>query len=811
LSNTADMSRRPGRFADEMYPDTAALRRAFSDPNPMFGPYLYLPVVLEGENATAPRAEKIIAGYKKDGYAGVIPYYPSEGDSRPFGEGYREAMNSVYEACAQNGLLSGYFDDHLAMESYLQLHPEAAEAMDCRILTDYEHECVSGETFRRSLDGPGKLMSLVAVEADTAEILDLRPYITPDNHVEWPVPEGNWILHRYVCEPDHDAELINLLDYDACLRYFTETVRVLLDSLTEETKAAVRVLICRNVQYGGKNRRMWSEDFNEVFRQRHGFDPAPYYPCLFQDAGPASFHYRALMMSCRAAMLTDGYMKAAADFAAARGMIATGFAIESKATACSWLFGDGQMLHRHSPMPGVSMPFAYLYGLNGVKVAAGVSDAMERGLVSADMFRRYEDLTDDVIYRETLNAFVRGANVLFTHLGEDREAPEPTETGIRPALAELFSPSRPAADYTDFCARAGMLLRGGRHVSDVAVLYPIHSIHARTYLYDFTLQGFEYPAVLENADYMTVMNNLLTYACTDAEFLHPDVFSESCCSDGGSLYRNTGVFGGRYSTVILPGTDVISVRAMRLLAKFFDDGGKILATGCLPTHAFELESPVSCSGAETALYDEEVRSLCEHIFGVDALDTGVFREYYVSENEKGGIACFIPAITTAVDGTDMVPAAAMTEILGAFGLKPDFRFVRPPKIEYSGVVAYDLPTFRKVGVDVKLAGSGSLGCLHRKNELCDVFCITNTTSNPYENEMLLRGVHAPEEWNPYKGKTHKLPCEHVRWQGEVYTLVKISVPAGSGTFLVSPNPAGNREALRNVTAAQELREYFLRR
>lgn len=811
MSSTADISRRPGRFADELYPDAAALRRAFSDPHPMFGPYLYFPIVLEGENASLSRAGKVIAGYRKDGYAGVIPYYPSEGDSRPFGEGYMETMHSIYRACAENGLFTGYFDDHLAMESYLQKHPDYAEELDCRILTDYEHECVAGQTFTRTLEGKGKLMALVAVEADSAEMLDLRQYITEDNRIVWDVPEGNWILHRYMCEPDHEAELINLLDYNCCMRYFSETVRPILEPLEDKVRETVRFLICRNVQYGGKNRRMWSEDFNEVFRQKYGFDPAPYYPCLFQEAGPSSFHYRALMMNCRAAMLTDGYMKAAADFAASRGMAVTSFAIESKATACSWLFGDGQMLHRHSHIPGVSMPFHYLYGLNGIKVSAGISDAMERGLVSADMFRRYPSLTEDIVHRETLNAFVRGVNVLFTHLGEDREDPAPAETGTRSSLSDLLSTSRPAVDYTDFCARAGMLLRGGRHVVDTAVLYPIHSIHARTFLYEFTLKGFEYPAVLENADYMTVMNNLLTYACTDAEFLHPDIFSESCCSDGGTLYRNTGSCGGRYSTVILPGTDVISIRAMRLLAKFYDDGGKILATGCLPTHAFELDEPISCSCTEDARYDAEVRSLCEHIFGHDSLDTGVFREYYVNENEKGGIACFVPAITTAVDGTDMVPAAAMTDILNAFGLKPDFHFVRPPKIEYSGVVAYDLPTYRKVSAAEKLSRGGSLGCLHRKNELCDVFFITNTTSKTYENDLLLRGVHQPEEWNPYKGKIHKMNCEYVRWQGEVYTLVKISVPAASGTFLVSPNPAGNKEALRTLTAAENLREYFTRR
>ena len=798
---------KPTRFADEMYADCASLRRAFNDPHQMFGPYLYLPVVNSGENATAPRAEKLIASYKKDGYAGVIPYYPSEGESRPFEDGYAEALRAVYNACAAYGLKSVYFDDPTVMSCYLMTHPESEDAMECRVLCDYEHECVTGETFRRALPSAGKLMSLVAVDVDTAEILDLRSYVTADNEIVWNVPEGNWIVHRYVCERDDASQVINMMDYDVCIRYFSDTCRVLLDSLEEEARGAVRSIVCRNVQYGGKNRRMWSDDFNDVFRERFGYDPAPYYPCLFQDAGPSSRHYRAQLMSCRAAMLTDGYMKAAADFAAARDMSVTGFAIESKATACSWLFGDGQMLHRYAPVPGISMPFAYLYGLNGIKVAAGASDGLERGLLSADMFRRYEKLTDEIIYRETMNALGRGANILMTHLGEDREPPAAEENSGKSALADWFSHNRAAEDYTDFCARAALMLRGGRHVSDVAVLYPIHSVHARTFLYEFSLSGFEYPAVLENADYMNVMNNLLTYGCMDAEFLHPDVLTESGYSEGGYLYRGSG--GSRYSTVILPGTDMISIHALRKLAKFFDDGGHILATGCLPECAFEMEEPVAASSSEPSRYDAEVRSLCEHIFGPESTDPSIFREVYSNASENGGLACFIPAITTAVDGTDMVPAADMMAILQSFRLSQDVIFVHPPKIEYSGVVAYDLPTFRKIGVDARLARSGSLGILHRKNELCDVYYITNTTSAAYENDVLLRGRHTPEEWNPYRGKAHRIPFEHVRCRGEVYTLVHLNLPEASSTFLVSPNPAGTKEALRAVSAEENLREYTL--
>lgn len=799
---------RPVRFADELFLDAGALRRAFSDPVRSFSPFIYLPVVNEGDDASAECADRVVSACQKDGYAGVIPYYPSEGTSRPFEDGSMRAMASIYSACASYSMMSAYFDDPLVMASYMALHPQEAPQLQCRVLKNYEHECVAGETFTRALTQEGTLMSLAAVEIDTGEILDLRSCITEDNRIVWQVPDGNWILHRYVCERDPEAQQINLLDYDTCVTYFTDTCRPLLDSLDNDARSAVRMMICRNVQYGGKNRRMWSENFNDEFRRRFGFDPAPYYPCLFADLGPASLHYRALFMSCRAAMLTDGYMRAAADFCAARGMIATGFAIESKATACSWLFGDGQLLHKYSYAPGISMPFAYMYGLNGVKVAAGAADGFDRGLLSADMFRRYEALSEDTLYRESINVFSRGVNLSMVHVGQDREDALQTPFREQSGLMGLFSHNRAAEDYTDFCARAQLLLRGGRHVCDIAVLYPIHSLHAQSYLYDFSQSGFEYPSTPEGADYMTDMNNLLTYSCVDAEFLHPDVLTDSCYSENGCLYRNTGEHGGRFYTVILPGTEMISVHALRMLAKFFDGGGRVIATGCLPRHAFEMEEPIPCSGEEQAPFDDEVRALCEHIFGEDCVEQRSFREIYVNKNEQGGEAYFLPSTKTAADGTAVVPAPLLESVLNRLDYPPDVYFNDPPKIEYSGILSYNLPTFQKAGIGEKLTHSGYVGCLHKKNKLCDVYFLSNTTDGAYHNDILLRGRHQPEEWNPYKGRTRKIPHEYVRFSGELYTRIRPELDAGACTFIISPNPQTGRDALRAAEAEDALTEYI---
>ena len=681
------------------------------------------------------------------------------------------------------------------MENYVNRCADS-ETVRCRVLKRYVYECENGTTLKRKLP-KAPILSIVAVEYDTAELLDLRSKMQ-EGRIVWEVPEGNWNVHIFTCEtgsaegalteeeeteaeeilptaaPTAPSGRINMLNYDTCLRYFRETCGVLLDRLGE-TAATVRLLVCRDVQFGGENRRMWSEDFNEVFREKFGFDPAPFYPCLFDDVGDNPAYYRALLMRCRAAMLSEGYMKAAADFAAGRGLVSTGYAIESKATACSWFCGDAQMLHRYTTAPGVSMPFGYAYGLNGVKVAAGAADGLGKGLLCADMFRRYPALTDTMLYKETLNVLSRGANLIMAHLGEDREKKSAPEDNSTPqSLLDTLFHNRAAMDYTEFCARSQMLLRGGTHICDIAVLYPIHSIHANAYLFELPENGFEYPATPEMADYMADMNNLLAYCGTDAEFLHPEILAEKCYAENGLLCRVADDRTERFSVLLMPAMTVCSVRALRTAAKFFDCGGRVLATGVLPEHAVEGEE-----------FDGEIRDLCTHIFGTAATDRNTMEISFENGNENGGKAVFLMPTETAADGVLTVDAATLKTALQSLNYAPDVILTAPPVCRYSGMASYSLSVYRKYGIDQKVIKLGYLNILHKRLDLCHLWFLTNTTEKDCEDDIYLRGTHTPEEWNPYRGKIRRLSPETVQTRGDTYTKIRLTVPANSAVFIVS--------------------------
>ena len=78
----------------------------------------------------------------------------------------------------------------------------------------------------------------------------------------------------------------------------------------------------------------------------------------------------------------------------------------------------------------------------------------------------------------------------------------------------------------------------------------------------------------------------MAYAGRDLTVIHPEVMSEKVTADDGVLYLDNKDNFERYRVLILPGMSMISLDNLRLIKKFWESGGKIIATVELPTKAF---------------------------------------------------------------------------------------------------------------------------------------------------------------------------------------------------------------------------------
>lgn len=798
--------------------DSSSLKKLFQNDKNSNSPYIYIPIDSKNGLATPEKLSKLISGYKKSGYGGVIPFSRDNYAIDPLSEEYYDVYRMINQETQNNALSLAYLDDTYIMREYLKKLENPSRSV-CKILCKYEYECTEGQVIKKKLHSDGTRMSLLAVNDDDFKIIDIRRYVK-DDILEWDVPDGNWNIEEYICEPDITANYIDLMDYDISIEYLKRTLGVLIHELspaqsTDNSKSPMDIFIYRNVVYAGQNRRMWHPNFNKVFIETYGFDPAPYYSLMFREFPGHSKRYKSMLMACRSKILTEGYLKAVSDYCNSHSMFCTGFPAEGKASLSSWIFGDGQMFHRFSSAPGISLPFAYLYGLNGIKVASSAADLIGAETVTADLFNYFQMLTKDIIYREAMNAFNRGVNMIFAHLGEDRNR-ENTDIVENESTTwgSIFSKGDDLADFASFVTRAQTMLGGGEHIAEAAIVYPINTLHSLSYLYQSSNTGFEYPYNPDNIDYMDVMNNFLGYVGIDSIFLHPDIIANRSFVEDGVLYiTNDKKTTLKFKLVVLPSMTIIDVKTAQMLKKFFVEGGKIIATGHLPVISnvcSTIFDDVNVALNTESDEDREVRETIEFIFGSDVTDNTVYKRYYKNSNNKGGMAYFFPPNKTSVTRAETVSANLVYQATEKLGIAPDVYIDKMPRRELLGVVNYNLPDFLKIGVDKRLAKGSSMNYIHKKYAGCDIFYFTNTSGDTYTGNILLRGRHTLEEWNPYNGKTRRLTASLVKFRGEIYTAVELSIEASSCTFVVSADPRSNKDVLREIETDEMIPEFYPR-
>ena len=745
---------------------------------------------------------KNIALYKKSGYGGLTPLPVSaaqghEGTQPEFGtDEYYDSYKALLDKARELDMSIIFYDDldfptgraGGEMESVFPRSTALA-------LRRFEYECMEGQTVKRTLyaeDG-SKLMSLVAVEIDDRRVIDLRGFIK-DGALVWTVPEGNWNVEEYVCVPAKNG-YANFMSYDASMDFISLTYKRFTDRYQEYIGNVVRMTFYDDLQYRVTNRRMWDYEFNKVFEEKYGFDPSPYYPALWEEIGEDTAHYKALFMDCRAHMFADGFFKAVGDFTRRNGLASTGHVSEPKDASCSWVYGDGFLWRKPGGAVGLDLVHAYMYGFNGLKIASSAAYNYDIATVVCEIYGNYAVLDERILYCEAMNAFSRGVNFMIPHtLWLSGKARIPHEVSHRnPGYKDIV----PALN--DYMTRCQALLRGGRHICDIAMLYPIESVHSQMGLYEAEAQGFEFSQTPENTDYMTLINSIMAYAGHDLTVIHPEVMSEKVSTDDGVLYLNNTVNFERFSVLIMPGMSMISLDNLRKIKKFWDGGGKIISTVELPTRAFEFMPGKNL--------DEEVSKLIYEIFGVEGNSHDVLENVYENKNENGGVAYFIPSDKTGADGVYHVESRVMTELLDNLNVAYDVEIVDMPTLDDCGALSLIYPAYRNSGAADAMLKGGVFGHIHKKQDGCDVYFFSNSTMADYDSDILLRGELNPEFWNPHTGKIKRAEYEKVSYRGEIYTKIPMKLASGESIFVVSGGERDIFDFLRDMGEPEKITEF----
>lgn len=635
-----------------------------------------------------------------------------------------------------------------------------------RKLVRHTHYCNQDEAVNWQIF-PGKLLSVVAYNEDRDEVIDLREYIE-DDKVVYNCPRGNWRIVQYVSMPDHDGNRPNILSRASSDAYINAAYTLFADVFDGYMGTTVTHLYYSSLAFKAINRHDWSDDFNEIFEARYGFDPAPYYPYLFTPGSKNAPRYKALFSDCRARMLRDGFIAAAEAFADANSLNLIGVLSGSKSTQCSPITGDA--LLNNTATPGAVLDMGYLYGINSVKVAAGAAFGRAKRDIFVELYRNYQECNFDIMMRDAAHAFARGANLPALHL------PVPTATNHDQSSRLLR-----------FTAAMRTCLKGGCQVSDIAVIYPIYYLHSCVNMYSADIEGFEYPDTPSDADYMSVINSICLCAGHDVTLLHPDVIARSARAEN-DLLRLTGVSDeGGFRVVVIPSQKIASLACMRVLRDYFDAGGRLIATGELPTQAFEYDP------ADPDKNDKEMREISEHIFGKDALDSSIIKTHCENTNPAGGRALFLYFSKTGIDGVSMVSSLDLRRALSAFKIGYDVFAPQMPKYETTGALNASFNEYTRLGLHKHLPDGGMFSHIHKRVDTKDIYYFANTANRVSHTPIFIRGAHVPLCYDPETGAKWHEEYEYVSVCGKVYTRFEISMKPT--TFLVVVSEGGSARKL----------------
>lgn len=606
-----------------------------------------------------------------------------------------------------------------------------------------EHELKGPLLFTDSVSGI-QLMAAVATNKQSNERIEISAFVK-DGIIQWQVPQGEWKIMLFPLMKDsfHKKYLcIDFMDTTAVQYMINETYEKYKERFGQYFGNTIKTTFFDDIGFW-RHPRNWTASFNQKFEELNGFDPRPYYPALWYNIGAETEAIRNAFFKTRAELLSEGFPKLVAEWTEANGLNSTGHPPGNYDPTPIDMNADIFKFYRYTQIPLTDAIIEYQFGQNGHKLISSASDYYDRPLVAVEIYGamgRKQAFDSLMLYRAMMDIFARGANMVIPHgLWYN-----PEQVYIPPLVSpynEKIAAALPA--YSEYVGRASLMLRGGRRVSEIAVLYPFEGL-AGWFRFDNPeniRQGFY---IAPETDYQTVSGWLTNDIRRDFTFVHPELFLDEKYSidEGEILLNNKENFQG-YNTLILTGSKVITFATLQKLKQFYDYGGTLIATTMLPFKSATIGN------------DEKVIALVKEIFGVNPLVQENLPEIVESGNASGGKAVFIPQAN----------ASKLEAALDKYSAPADVIFTDNP------VLKNDM---------------GKFNYIHKVNDGKHIYLFTNSSDETIATKVLLRGKLKPEKWNPHNGHISKtMTNEQVTVGTEVYTEVSLKLAPVKSIFFVA--------------------------
>ncbi len=715
-------------------------------------PIHYWPRPLWFWNNTEVKPEKVVelmqAMRDQCGYGGfgVIPFgrkFKPEYLSEEYFQIYRVMLEkarelkmtvSLYDECGFPSGTAGAFDEGDGIPRFQNRFPEQT----IQRLDKTEEEITGPILYEKKIPN-GKLMGIVAMETSLLKRRDLTARVT-NGILKWKVPSGKWKIMVFNCAID-GSPIVDYLN-PAYVRNFTRMVHETYYSHFKDFFGPV---------IGGSffdepsmfhaNFRMWTDMFNEKFNKKYGFSPVLLYPAMWYNIGTETESARNFMFGFRAELYAEGFTKEVSDWSVAHSISATGHTAPEEALVPVNSSGDLMKSFKYLDVPGIDKIGGHRPAERFYKLISSAANNWDKMLVMSETYGAMPDydtpgdLNWNDIFSIAMDQYCKGINMLIPHaVWYDN-----TKVTYKPELSHrnpLYADSLQV--FTRFLARLNVMLqKKGRHVSDIALLYPISSL-----LSEHTFDGPDGPANTDppdpansyykkttaQIDYIEVANWLTNLAGKDYTFIHPEVLDEKCSVEKGKLHLQNKINWEDFNVIILPSCRTISVSNLQKIADFYNHGGKVIFTTRLPVKSLETGKDNQISGLMKSL-----------------LPQGEKGDGTIHLNNKGGKICFI----AHPNGLNLRETLQRMEDV----------------------------------FDVEYPSNSDLRYLHKVVNGLNMFYFANIGGTHVVTKVTLRGTINLEAWDPHTGKIQKL-TRNINPVDPLLTRIELSLNPYQSVFYV---------------------------
>jgi hypothetical protein len=600
----------------------------------------------------------------------------------------------------------------------------------------------------------GVYMGAVMMNRDTFQLIDVSNRKGQNNGLVCQVPKGTWKVMAFYLKAVRvqtnrggGAGSVDYLDAAAMDTFISLSYEKYYSHFKEYFGNVIKMFYYDEPAMHNAGGRLWTPLFNQNFEKKYGYSPMKYYPALWYDIGPETAAARNALYGFRAQLYADNLVKKLNQWCNDHGIQLTGHQDQEESYNPVPISGDLMKVFENQDTPGVDDVYWWGRSNRGYKIVSSAAANYDKPVVMGETYLAYRKIDDGIALRVAMDQYAMGVN--FQVPGVSREQ--------RPG----------AADLNRYVGRLSYLLQHGRHVADIAVLYPIAALQAAYYFANplsrnrpgnmsaFDWWGLEGGLIPPEIDYIDLGETLYRGLRVDYTYIHPEVLVSRTTIDKGKLILDNKENREEFRVLIVPGGDTISAAAAKKILEFYRSGGTVIATHKLPSKSAEFNR------------DKEVQEMVGEVFGFPANDPvtaevrpiiDYYKHCFANHNQAGGRSFFLP--------------------------QPDMNLVSTVLKEAVPVSDVDIQQAPTWPVKIGPTYDGALTYLHKVKNGRDIYFFANSSDRPVDTNVILRGKKDLTIWNPHSGEKEQVQSEHSEMAGQPVTTVHLVLSPVSSLFYV---------------------------